>query len=96
MSASYLTVNECASLLAVDHKTVRRLIDRGELRAPRVGRLLRIDPADLEALRYRPERAERTARPRARPVRGAFAGMAREARVLPPEDEMNARRRGPE
>lgn len=52
--STYLSVNESAALLAVEHKTVRRLIDRGELPALRVGRVLRIDPADLEALRYRP------------------------------------------
>jgi excisionase family DNA binding protein len=79
----YLTIAECADLLAVEHKTVRRLIDRGELPALRVGRLLRIDPDDLEALRYRPERVERAACPRPRPVRGVFAGMAREARGCP-------------
>ena len=75
----YLTVNECADLLAVDHKTVRRLIDRGELPALRVGRVLRIDPADLEALRYRPGRSESgSPAPRPRPVRGEFARRARD------------------
>jgi hypothetical protein len=66
-------------------------MDRGELPAKRVGRVLRIDPADLEALRYRPEGAERAACPRPRLVRGVFAEMAREARVLPPDDGMKGR-----
>ena len=78
--ARYLTVVECAALLAVDHKTIRRLIDRGELPALRVGRVLRIAPADLEALRYRgggdANSPRRPSRPR--PVRGEFAKRARE------------------
>lgn len=78
MSGRYLTVNECAALLAVDHKTVRRLIDRGELPALRVGRVLRIDPADLDALRYRPGEDDGKVTPRPRPVRGRFAQLARE------------------
>lgn len=79
MSARYLSVAECAELLAVEHKTVRRLIDRGELPALRVGRLLRIDPADLGALAYRPAGAPptATARPRPRPVTGEFSRRAR-------------------
>lgn len=79
MSDHYLTVAECADLLAVDHKTVRRLIDRGELPALRVGRVLRIDPADLEALRYQPVggAAAPVRRPRPRPIRGDFARRAR-------------------
>jgi excisionase family DNA binding protein len=61
-------------LLAVEHKTVRRLIDRGELPALRVGRVLRIDRADLEALRYRPDGAERAACPRLGPYEGCSPG----------------------
>lgn len=76
--ARYLTVAECAELLGVEHKTVRRLIDRGELPALRVGRVLRIDPADLGALAYRPAEAPPTAtRPRPRPVNGEFSRKAR-------------------
>ena len=48
----YLSVDECAALLAVDHKTIRRLIKCEKLPALLVGRLWRIDPADLERLRY--------------------------------------------
>ncbi len=36
-----------ASRLGVSEKTIRRMIDRGELPAHRVGRLLRITEADL-------------------------------------------------
>jgi len=36
-----------ASRLAVSTKTVRRMIDRGELSAHRIGRLLRISDEDL-------------------------------------------------
>lgn len=36
-----------ASRLAVSKKTVRRMIDRGELSAHRIGRLLRISEEDL-------------------------------------------------
>jgi excisionase family DNA binding protein len=80
VSARYLTVTECAAMLGVEHKTVRRLIERGELPALRVGRLLRIDPAALESLRYRPTRSDPaapTSRPRPRPARGEFARRAR-------------------
>jgi putative molybdopterin biosynthesis protein len=74
----HLTVGECAQLLSVSAKTVRGLIDRGDLPAYRVGRVLRIDPADLEALRYRPREAGAPDRsPRPRPVRGEFARLAR-------------------
>lgn len=72
---------ERADLLGVEHKTIRRLIDREELPALRVGRLLRIDPADLEALRYRPASSDPgapTSRPRPRPARGEFSRRARE------------------
>jgi len=42
-----LTPREAAARLIVSLSTVRREIDRGELRARRVGRQLRIDPADF-------------------------------------------------
>lgn len=82
MSGRHLSVAECAELLAVEHKTVRRLIERGELPALRVGRVLRIDPAALDALAYQPappggEHSPRPARPR--PVAGEFSKRARGA-----------------
>jgi excisionase family DNA binding protein len=75
----YLSVDECAALLAVDHKTIRRLIEREKLPALKVGRLWRINPADLERLRYHaPEAAAaRRRRRRPRPTRGEFARRAR-------------------
>ena len=78
--SAYLTVNECAALLAVDHKTIRRLIERGELPALRVGRVLRIARDNLDELRYRPGPSEpgSPARRRPRPVNGEFSRRARD------------------
>lgn len=44
-----LTVNEVAATLRLDPYTVRRWIGRGHLPAVRVGRELRIEPAELRA-----------------------------------------------
>nr|WP_298986541.1 helix-turn-helix domain-containing protein [uncultured Micrococcus sp.] len=47
-----LTLPEVAELLGVSTSSVRRLIARGDLRAYRYGpRLIRVDPADLRAMR---------------------------------------------
>lgn len=76
----FLSVQECANLLAVEHKTIRRLIDRGELPALRVGRVFRIARADLAALAYRPAGSGSpgtVTRPRPRPVVGAYSRRAR-------------------
>jgi excisionase family DNA binding protein len=43
-----LSVDDVAAILAVSSKTVRRMIDRGVLSACRVGRLVRVQRADLE------------------------------------------------
>jgi excisionase family DNA binding protein len=45
-----MTVGAAAALLHVSTKTVRRLIDRGDLDRVRIGRLVRIRPADIKAL----------------------------------------------
>lgn len=47
-----LTIGQTAAVIGVEHKTIRRLVDRGELRAYRLGntRVIRIDPADVAAL----------------------------------------------
>jgi excisionase family DNA binding protein len=46
----YLTVNEIAKTLRLNGQTVRNMIDRGELRAVRVGqRRVRVLRADLDA-----------------------------------------------
>jgi excisionase family DNA binding protein len=47
-----LTVVQVAERLAVCEKTVRRLIDRGDLPALRVGAQIRIDAAQLEQWLY--------------------------------------------
>ena len=44
-----LTVNEVAELLQISSKTVRRWIDRQELRTHRLGRQLRVAEEDLTA-----------------------------------------------
>ena len=46
----FFKIAEVAVKLAVSQKTVRRMIDRGDLRAQRVGRLLRIRAYDLETI----------------------------------------------
>ncbi len=47
---SLLTVADAAARLNVSAKTIRRLIQRGELRAIRIGRAIRIHPEDIERL----------------------------------------------
>ena len=42
-----LRLDEVAERLSVSLSTVRRLIYRGDLKAVRIGRLLRVRPADL-------------------------------------------------
>lgn len=43
-----MTVEEAASVLRVDPKTVYRLINNNELKAVLIGRVYRIDSTDLE------------------------------------------------
>ena len=43
-----MTVEEAAALLRVDPKTVYRLINSNELKAVLIGRVYRIDRADLD------------------------------------------------
>lgn len=47
-----LTVADVAERLRVSARTVRRLLDTGALPAVRLGRLVRIDPADLAVLTH--------------------------------------------
>ena len=49
-SSSLLTIANVAALLQVSTKTVRRLIDRGELDVIRIGRSIRIQPTALALL----------------------------------------------
>lgn len=67
-----LSVAKAAEILAVHPATIRRMIARGELRAKRVGRVWRVDPADLK-----PERRElqgSSTRPE-RVITGSLAGL---------------------
>lgn len=41
------TVNQAAEYLNCSHWTVRRMISRGEIKAVRIGSLIRINPADI-------------------------------------------------
>ena len=47
--ARFITVNQLAEMLAVSPLTVRRMAASEALPAYRVGRVLRFDPADVEA-----------------------------------------------
>lgn len=44
----WLTIAEASEHLKCSHKTIRRMISRGELRAYRFGRLIRIKAQDLD------------------------------------------------
>jgi excisionase family DNA binding protein len=46
---SLFTIQEVAERLRVSVETIRRRISAGELRVIRDGRIIRIDPDDLEA-----------------------------------------------
>ncbi len=46
---SPLTVSQCALRLGVNERTVRRMIDRGDLKAYRVASLIRITEEDFNA-----------------------------------------------
>jgi len=45
-----MTTAEAANVLRCSRRTVRRLVERGDLRALKVGRVLRIDERDLGQL----------------------------------------------
>lgn len=49
-SSNLLTITNVAALLQVSTKTVRRLIDHGELDVIRIGRAIRIQPTALALL----------------------------------------------
>ncbi len=48
MSQRLLKTKEAAKFLALSEKTLWNLTNAGEIRAVRMGRLVRYDPADLE------------------------------------------------
>lgn len=43
-----LTLNEAADRLAVSISTVRRAVNAGELKTVRIGKIIRVRPADLD------------------------------------------------
>jgi excisionase family DNA binding protein len=45
---NFYSPSSLASWLSLDRKTVYRAIDRGELRAFKIGAALRIDPEDVQ------------------------------------------------
>lgn len=47
-STSLLSIQETADALNISRDTVRRLISKGELRALKIGRQIRIRPQDLD------------------------------------------------
>jgi len=47
----YLTVEQVAEILQVSKLTVRRLIQKGSLPHSKVGKMYRIEPKDLKALK---------------------------------------------
>jgi excisionase family DNA binding protein len=53
--AVLVSVREAAGRLGVSERTVWRLLDRGELRALRLGRVVRIPVASLQSLVARAE-----------------------------------------
>jgi len=54
-SGTLMSIAAVAELRDVSEKTVRRLVERGELPCLRVGHLLRVDPDELRAWLYHPE-----------------------------------------
>ena len=50
ITSHVLTMREVADVLRVSSRTVRRMIDRGELQAVRIGRSVRVQRAAVEAL----------------------------------------------
>jgi excisionase family DNA binding protein len=75
-----LSVAAAAEFLDVHPKTIRSLVERGELAAYQVGRVIKIPPSAIEALRIEPDGPVEPPpiRRRPRPVRGEFALLARE------------------
>lgn len=47
---SLMTINDVALVLRVSRSTVRRLLDRGELRCIRIGGSLRVAPSDVDEM----------------------------------------------
>ena len=74
----FLNVRAAARHLAVSETTIRRLIRSGGLPAIRVGKSLRIDPAELNAwLENHAESPESAARPPRESTEEAHTGKAK-------------------
>ena len=48
--SALLRIDEVAAILTVSSKTIRRLVARGDLRAIRIGRSVRIHPSEIDRL----------------------------------------------
>ena len=72
-----LTVQEVAGRLTVSAKTVRSLIERGDLGGYKVGGRFRIEPADLEDFVKRSQILPRQETAPAKPAQGRGAGSLR-------------------
>lgn len=46
--SAFFSINEAAARCGVSRYAIRDAIDRGELRAYQVGKLIKLDPADVE------------------------------------------------
>jgi excisionase family DNA binding protein len=44
----YESIADAAARLAVHERTIRRMIERGEIKGYRVGSALRVDPAEVD------------------------------------------------
>lgn len=75
MSESMWTVKQAAEVMGCHAATIRRMIQRGELPATKIGSTYRIRPGDLEPTAM--PKQERTA-PTPREPAGRFARLARE------------------
>jgi excisionase family DNA binding protein len=78
---SWVSVAEFAATAGVSPKTIRGMVERGELRAYRVGRLVRLDPDEArEDMLMRPGGMDAPARrpTTPRPITGEFSRRARE------------------
>lgn len=85
-SAHYLSIADYAALVGVSHKTIRGMIERGELPAHRFGRVLRIDLDEArQATAVAPVEAgaPATLAPRPRRPRAVGGDFTRRARGLP-------------
>ncbi len=48
VNMKFISVKQYAKMMQVSEKMVRRMLERGELRSKRVGRLIRIPASELE------------------------------------------------